>query len=199
MQFISGDLHDTPTGDDSAASSYTPYDRGKVVNASAYRAFLLFDAAQRFQNDEFRSKGWKNLRFILQSQKPDGSWLYAIDNPKEAFIDNFHTCFVLKNLYKLNRHICNATVQTAIRRGYDWYRANLFDENDNPKSFAIAPRVQIVRLEMYNIAEGITLGTLLKDDIPEAFELAQILDSSLSAARSASVGPLAHASLHRRN
>jgi hypothetical protein len=179
MQFISGDLHDTPTGDDSAASSYTPYDRGKVVNASAYRAFLLFDAAQRFRSDEFRSKGWKNLRFILQSQKQDGSWLYAIDNPKEAFIDNFHTCFVLKNLYKLNRHICNATVQTAIRRGYDWYRANLFDKNDNPKSFAIAPRVQIVRLEMYNIAEGITLGTLLKDDIPEAFELAQILTARL--------------------
>jgi len=70
-------------------------------------------------------------------------------------------------------------VQTAIRRGYDWYRTNLFDKNDNPKSFAIAPRVQIVRLEMYNIAEGITLGTLLKDDIPEAFELAQILTARL--------------------
>jgi len=177
--FVFEDLNDTTTGTDSAACSYTPHDWGKVVNASAYRAFLLFDAARRFQNDAFREKAWKNLRFILESQQKDGSWLYAIDNPAEAFIDNFHTCFVLKNLHKINRELRSADVQEAIRRGYAWYRKALFDEQDNPKSFAIAPRLQIVRLEMYNVAEAITLGVLLRNEIPRALDLAETLAARL--------------------
>ena len=173
--FVSQDINDTPTGPDSAASSYTPYDHGKVVNASAYRAFVLFDAARRFQSDEFRVKAWRNLRFILENQHADGSWLYAIDNPDEAFIDNFHTCFVLKNLYKINLHLNDGDVGNAIQRGYDWYRSKLFDAQDQPKSFAIAHRFQIVRLEMYNVAEAITLGVLLRNDIQGALALAERL------------------------
>jgi hypothetical protein len=177
--FVSGDLKDTPTGDGAAASSYTPHDRGKVVNASAYRAFVLFDAARRFHNQEYFTKGQKNLRFVLDSQRSDGSWLYAIDNPPEAFIDIFHTFFVLKNFYKLNEHFHSPDVTQSVRRGYGFYRTALFDEQDNPKSYAVAPRTEIVRLEMYNFAEAITLGALLKDDIPGAFALANELAARL--------------------
>jgi hypothetical protein len=177
--FVDKDLNDSPTGSDSAASSYTPNDHGKVVNASAYRAFVLFDAAWRFENDNYQAKAWKNLRFILQNQQSDGSWLYAIDNPPEAFIDNFHTCFVLKNLHKLNRRLQSTDVRQAVLRGYKWYRKALFDEQDNPKSFVLAPRLQIVRLEMYNVAEAITLGVLLRNEIPEAFALSMTLGKRL--------------------
>jgi hypothetical protein len=64
-------------------------------------------------------------------------------------------------------------VKQAVERGYRWYRENLFDEHSDPRSFAIAPRLQIVRLEMYNAAEAISLGVLLRNEIPEAFTLAQ--------------------------
>src|SRR4029077_10249948 len=66
-------------------------------------------------------------------------------------------------------------VTRAIARGYRWYRRSLFDEDGTPRLFAIAPRLQLVELEMYNVAEAITLGVLLRDDIPEAFELAEML------------------------
>jgi hypothetical protein len=177
--FVFEDLKDTPTGEDSAASSYTPYDRTKVVNASAYRAFVLMDAAERFQKEDYRTKALKNVRFILQSQNGDGSWLYAIDNPAEAFIDNFHTCFVLKNLYKLNRRLQSSEVRQAVQRGYEWYRKALFDEEENPRSYAIAPRVEIVRLELYNVAEAISLGLMLKDEFPNAAILAGIQTARL--------------------
>lgn len=173
--FVSGDLRDTPTGARAAAGSYTPLDCSKVVNASAYRAFVLFDAAERFDRQDYRTKAAKNLRFILDAQRPDGSWLYAIDSPDEAFIDHFHTCFVLKNLFKLNRDLRSDEVAMAIRRGYEWYRRSLFDLDDNPRSYAIAPRLQIVRIEMYNVAEAISLGALLAHDIPEAFTVAETL------------------------
>ena len=177
--FVYSDLRDTPTGNDAAASSYTPYDEGKVVNASAYRAFVLFEAARRFHNEGYFSRAQKNLRFILDSQRADGSWLYAIDNPSEAFIDHFHTCFVLKNLFKLNCHLRDSEVERAIRSGYQYYRTALFDEEDNPRTYAVAPRTEIVHLEMYNFAEAITLGTLLRDEIPEALTLADKLASRL--------------------
>jgi hypothetical protein len=174
-KFVFEDLKDTPTGRESAASSYTPYDQGKVVNASAYRAFVLFDAAERLGRDDYRERAMKNLRFILESQGAEGSWLYAIDNPAEAFIDHFHTCFVLKCLFKLNRHLRSPEVKNAVEKGYRWYRENLYDERDSPRSFAIAHRLQIVRLEMYNVAEAISLGVLLRSDLPDAFSLAQRL------------------------
>jgi glycosyltransferase involved in cell wall biosynthesis len=172
---VSEDLNDTPSGADAAASSYTPDDHSKVINASAYRAFVMFDAARRFHNDAYRAKALKNLRFILGAQRSDGAWLYALESPAEAFIDHFHTCFVLKNLYKLNRDLQSAEVAEAVRRGYRWYREHLFETDDTPRSFAIAPRVQIVRLEMYNVAEAISLGTLLRHEIPGAFALADTL------------------------
>jgi hypothetical protein len=171
-EFVFGDLKDTPTGENAAASSYTPYDCSKVVNASAYRAYVLFDAAHRFGEERYRVKAGKNLRFILESQRPDGSWLYAIDDPGQKFIDHFHTCFVLKNLHKVNVRLMDAKVRKAIENGYAYYRRELFDRGGLPKSFAIQPRTQIVRLEMYNVAEAITLGAFLRNDIPEAFAMA---------------------------
>jgi hypothetical protein len=177
VAFVFNDLNDTLAGENAAASSYTPFDHGKVVNASAYRAYVLFEAAQRFGLQNYADKAWKNLRFILQSQRSDGSWLYAIDQPAEAFIDHFHTCFVLKNLYKINLLLKDAAVGQAIENGYAYYRRELFDQIGLPKSFAIQPRIQISQLEMYNVAEAINLGTLLRDCIPDAFAMAQRLAS----------------------
>lgn len=177
--FVFRDLRDTPTGEGAAASSYFPDDATKVVNASAYRAWVLFEAAARCGIEEYRDKAWKNLRFILQSQQPDGSWLYAVDDPAQRFIDHFHTCFVLKNLWKLNRHLGSEDVTRAIRHGYQYYRRALYDDQGSPRQYAMRPRLQIVRLEMYDLAEAITLGAHLRDDIPEAFSLAQTLAGRL--------------------
>jgi len=177
--FVFTDLKDTPMGPDAAAASYSPMDETKVVNASAYRAWVLFEAAARFDLPEYHAKALRNLNFILQSQQPDGSWLYAVATPGEGFIDHFHTCFVLKKLFKINQRLKSAAVDEAIRKGYRYYREKLFRADGLPKAFALEPRTQIVTLEMYNFAESITLGSLLRDFIPEAFTVAQRLATTL--------------------
>ena len=166
-EFVHADLRETPTSPTAAAGSYSPHDSSKVVNTSAYRAFVLTDAARRFGRDDYARSANLNLAFVLESQRADGSWQYTMDTPSN-FIDNFHTCFNLKNLSKLNRILNRDDVRDSIRRGFDYYRAELFYPNGDPKSFAIEPRVQLARLEMYNFAEGITLGALLADDLPGA-------------------------------
>jgi hypothetical protein len=171
-RFVSSDLKDISTSANASASSYSPLDNTKVVNATAYRAWMLFEAARRFQSDQYEEKARRNLNFVLETQREDGAWMYSIDNPKEQFIDHFHTCFVLKNLHKMNRTLQEPRTSEAIARGYAYYRKELFDENDMPKSFSVKPRTQILKLEMYNMAEAITLGALLHEEIPAAFALA---------------------------
>jgi hypothetical protein len=163
-EFVYHDLNDTPTGPGAAAGSYSPHDNSKVINASAYRAFVMTEAAARFDRDDYQAKAELNLRFILDSQKSDGAWLYEEDYKPGAFIDHFHTCFVLKNLSKLNRRLQRDDIRAAINRGFDYYQKNLFHADGDPRSFAIEPRFQLARLEMYNFAEAITLGALLSDE-----------------------------------
>jgi hypothetical protein len=181
-QFIADDLRDSIVNDEAAAASYSPFDATKVVNASAYRAFVLCEASNRFGNDRFMEKAWRNLNFVLQSQRPDGSWLYAMDSRGEAFIDHFHTCFVLKNLFKINLRLQDPSVRKAIQNGYDYYRHTLFDRNDTPIPFAIRHRTQIVNCELYDFAEAITLGVLLRDHVSGAFDLALELAHKIAAA-----------------
>ena len=171
-KFVYQDLKDTPTGPGAAASSYGPHDDSQVINASAYRAFVLFHAARRFGLEDYLDKARANLKFILQNQRPDGSWYYAVNSPGKPFIDNFHTCFVIKSLVKIHRLWPGEVDWAAVERGYAYYRQALFDHDDQPKSFAVEPRTQIVKLEMYNMAEGITLGALLGERIPDARSLA---------------------------
>ncbi|MEI6603896.1 MAG: hypothetical protein WCP35_01205 [Verrucomicrobiota bacterium] len=177
-EFVHGDLKDLPTGPESAAGSYSPFDKRQVVNASAYRAYVLADAGKRFGRKDYLETSRRNLNFVIDSQAEDGSWLYAMNEAK-SYIDNFHTCFNLKNLFKIHRIEPDLGVENSIRRGFAYYRQHLIDAEGNPKPFAIKPRLQLAKLEIYDFAEGITLGTLIGSMIPEAGDLARRLADKL--------------------
>jgi hypothetical protein len=157
------DYHDIRTSARASTCSYTPdpADRGGVVNASAYRAFVLTRAALDFSNEEYRRIADRNLRFVIESQNGDGSWNYAMDGHR-TFIDHFHTCFVLKALAKIESCTGDPECSKAIDRGVSYYVRHLFDEKGWPKPFARRPRLTIYRHELYDCAECLNLGVLLK-------------------------------------
>src|SRR5213595_2082488 len=95
------DIKDFRTSETASSCSYTPCDEGGVINAAAYRAFLLTSASQVFYNDDYWRIAERNLNFVLESQNADGSWPYALDGVR-AFVDHFHTCFVMKALAKIH-------------------------------------------------------------------------------------------------
>jgi len=173
-EFVHADLIDIPTGPNSSAGSYSPFDKRQVVNATAYRAYVLADAGKRYRRQDYLEASRRNLNFVLDSQAENGSWLYAMNEAK-SYIDNFHTCFNLKNLFKVHRIDPDARIELSIRRGFAYYREHLIDARGNPRPFAVKPRLQLAKLEMYDFAEGITLGALIGDMIPEAGELARSL------------------------
>jgi hypothetical protein len=148
------------------ASAYSPLDRTRVVNASAYRGFLLTAAGARFERDDWRDAGRRNIEFVLRSQHDDGSWPYATDRDDD-FVDNFHTCFVLKNLAKVRAEHGRA-VEDALVAGYSFYLGHLLDERGLPIPFAKPPRVALHTRELYDLAEGVNLARILHDDVEAA-------------------------------
>jgi hypothetical protein len=142
-------------------AGYNPDDAtGLVINASAYRAFLLTNAGILFGREDWLGAASRNLAFVLREQRQDGSWFYAADGVRD-FVDHFHTCFVLKALAKVERLAPTPGLRDAIDRGVEYYVAHLFDDDGLPRPFARAPRLTVYRNELYDYAECINLGTLL--------------------------------------
>ena len=154
---------DKEIGTNSMSCAYTPApdDPCGVVNASAYRAFLLTKAAHDFSDARYLEVADRNLNFVLASQNADGSWYYALDGERD-FVDHFHTCFVLKALAKIERLTGCARCGSAIERGVRYYVKNLFDSNGLPMPFSRPPRLTVYRHELYDYAECINLGVLLQ-------------------------------------
>jgi hypothetical protein len=166
-EHAANDIKDIEISAEATTAGYNPFDvKGGVINASAYRAFLLFSAAIQFGRDDFRRIAERNLNFVLSSQQPNGSWLYASDGIRD-FVDHFHTCFVLKALAKIEQVIDHEGCHKAIKAGTDYYVNHLFDEKGLPKPFSRAPRLTVYRQELYDYAECINLGVLLNGQSTE--------------------------------
>ena len=172
------DYRDIVTSSKASSCSYNtmPDEPGMVVNASAYRAFLLTQAAIDFGEGKYQAAADRNLNFVLESQNQDGSWFYSMEGERD-FVDHFHTCFVLKGLAKIEALTGDRDIRNAIKRGVEFYVNNLFDEDGSPRPFARRPRMTVYRRELYDYAECINLAVLLKGRFPQ-------LDKILASLRS---------------
>jgi len=161
------DYHDVVTSANASSCSYNPKpdDPCGVINASAYRAFLLTRAGLDFSHEQYLKVAKRNLNFVIESQNTDGSWYYSTDGERD-FVDHFHTCFVLKALAKIETLTGNQQCTRAIERGIDYYVRNLFDGEGLPKPFSRRPRLTVYQRELYDYAECINLGVLFRGRFP---------------------------------
>src|SRR5262249_19580770 len=157
------DYHDFETSERASTCSYSPdpQDKGKVINASAYRAFLLASAAADLGDERYWKIAERNLHFVIESQNQNGSWYYSTDGERD-FVDHFHTCFVLKALAKIESMRAIPECTAAIERGVDYYVKNLFEGSGWPKPFSRRPRLTVYKRELYDCAECINLAVLLR-------------------------------------
>jgi hypothetical protein len=160
------DIKDYQFSETANTSSYTPDDKGGVINASAYRAGLLTSAAKFFGDESLLKIAQGNINFVLENQNADGSWPYAKDGVRD-FVDHFHTCFVMKALAKIYLLNGDEKILAALKRGVDYYLQNLFGEDGMPRPFSKAPRLVVYKCELYDCAECINLCLLLRKFFPQ--------------------------------
>lgn len=168
----------TELDDGAVAAGYSPFDRTMIVNASAYRGYLLASAGERFRRAEWTSEAGR-ITFVLAAQRSDGSWPYGATKGND-FIDNFHTCIVLKNLFRFWRTTGRAEVLDSVRHGYAYYRHRLLDKDLQPIPFARQSRTSLHRRNLYDYAEGINLALLVREVEPEARKVLQRLVMELA-------------------
>lgn len=159
------DIKDFRTSERASSCSYTPFDKGGVVNAAAYRSFLLTSASKFLANEDYWKIAERNLNFVLESQNPDGSWFYAMDGVRD-FIDHYHSCFVMKAIAKIYGLTGYEPCREALSKGIKYYLENLFDDEGLPNPFSKAPRLTVYKRELYDWAECINLCLLLRDRFP---------------------------------
>jgi len=174
-KFIDKDINYKSNINQTLSASYSPFDNTSVINSSAYCAYILIESYKRFGVVEYKSKAEKLISFVLYTQQDDGSWFYSFQNPKDIFIDNIHTCFVLKNLLKYNNLIKNNKVEIAILKGFNYYINNLLNKDGLPKPFTKTNKFNLIKTDLYDYAEAINLFILMKNFHPSAITLLEKL------------------------
>lgn len=120
--------------DDELCFSYTPLDKGRVHNANLLGAAFLARLYSITKERKFLEPAEKAVRFSTRRQNEDGSWAYGEDKT-QRWIDHFHTGYNLVALKRFSEHTGNRDVLESVRKGFLFYRANLFTEDGLPKYY----------------------------------------------------------------
>jgi uncharacterized protein YyaL (SSP411 family) len=125
--FILKDLERTVESGDEVCFSYSPLDQTQIFNASLLAAETLARVGRLTGEMDFCDLALRAARYVIRRQAEDGSWAYGAE-PRQSWIDNFHTAYVLLSLYRIMKSCGQgeAEVNTALQRGYRFWRDRFF-------------------------------------------------------------------------
>ena len=131
-------LRDLPQSAD-LCFSYAPNSNTQIFNASLLAAEVLASVGTRTGETELCDLAVRAARFVVNHQRPDGSWSYGTE-PAQSWIDNFHTAYVLFSLKRIIA-ACPAAAefQPALARGYSYWKDNFFLAEGWPKYYHDGP------------------------------------------------------------
>jgi len=157
-RFLAAGLRLTKVAPDSVAVSYTPADETQVVNVSALAGRLLLRAARVGGDPELAMLGAKLIRFVLQAQRPDGTWPYAMEKGG-SWMDSFHTGYVLESLVHA-REMGYPVPDGALSRGIEAY-GRFFGSNGEAR----LTLPESAPLDAHSAAQGVvTYGAIAQSE-----------------------------------
>ena len=156
--FILSDLNRSEEAADEVCFSYSPLDRTRVFNASLLAGETLAAVGRLTGEASLCDWAMRAARYVILRQRADGSWAYG-GKDYQSWADSFHTAFVLTSLSRIMKAavtepgadrgpragspsgVVDATgsssqdLETAIHRGYEFWRERFFLSNGWPKYF----------------------------------------------------------------
>ena len=134
--FITEDLNRIGETDDEICFSYTPLDKNVIFNASLLAGECLASVGAILSDENYLNLAEKTARYVIRRQKENGAWAYGA-KPKHAWVDNFHTAYILLSLYRLQKLIPNLQSETEkpIEKGLNYWLENFFLEDGTPKYY----------------------------------------------------------------
>jgi hypothetical protein len=133
--FIMKDLPRTVETETEVCFSYAPDTNTRIFNASLLAAEVLASVGHQTGEQELIDLAARAARYVVNNQQPDGSWLYGTD-PKQSWIDNFHTAYVLFSLKRIiDLSIRKSEFQQGLERGYRYWKNTFFLADGWPKYY----------------------------------------------------------------
>jgi hypothetical protein len=133
--FIMKDLPRTVETETEVCFSYAPDTKTRIFNASLLAAEVLASVGHQTGEQELIDLAARAARYVVNNQQPDGSWLYGTD-PKQSWIDNFHTAYVLFSLKRIiDLSIRKSEFQQGLERGYRYWKNTFFLADGWPKYY----------------------------------------------------------------
>lgn len=166
-EFILNDLF-WREGGPKACFSYTLVGRDEIHNANLLGAAFLCRVGRISGDRKYLEPALDAARFSVSKQHPDGSWDYG-EAPSQRWIDNFHTGFNLVALRRIHDYTGTTEFDSAIRRGFDFYRAHFFREDGAPKYYHNAA----YPIDIHSAAQSLITLVEFRDFEKENIELAQ--------------------------
>lgn len=163
--FILTDLHRTQGPDASFCFAYTPVDQSCVHNASMLGAELLARVSRETGETELVDAALAATRYTIAAQAEDGSWPYG-DAGNQAWIDNFHTGFVLVSLAEVIEDCGAPAWNPALEQGYRFFRDRFFLEDGTPCYYPDRP----YPIDVHSAAQALVTFARLSGMDPEASE-----------------------------
>jgi hypothetical protein len=148
--------------------SYTPLDHSRVHNANLLAAELLARVFRLTKIEEYRDAAMRATGYTLAKQRTDGSWLYGEDS-SQAWIDNFHTGFILVSLKHLIELLNIQSWRSALEAGYQFYENRFFLADGTPGYY----HDQLHPHDVHSAAQGIITFVEMTDLTPNAKAMAE--------------------------
>jgi len=135
-EFILHDLKRTVETEDEVCFSYSPIDHTYVFNASLLAAETLASVGAVTGENDFCELATRAARYVVKRQRGDGAWAYGAA-ANQAWVDNFHTGYVLQSLSRIMKSCPAAAGQfaDALERGYKFWRERFFLADGWPKYY----------------------------------------------------------------
>jgi hypothetical protein len=146
---------------------YTPLERLKIHNANLLGAALLCRVSLASGQRKFFDPALDATRFSVGKQHEDGSWNYG-ESPSQRWIDNFHTGYNLVALRRIIEYSAIGEFDTAVRKGFEFYRTHFFREDGAPRYF----HQSTYPIDIHSVAQSIITLLEFGDLSAENVELA---------------------------
>ena len=132
--FITEDLNRIGETDDEICFSYTPLDKSVIFNASLLAGEVLANVGAIIKDENYLNLARKTANFVIKRQKENGAWAYGA-KLRHAWVDNFHTAYILLSLFRLQKIIPNFECHETIAKGLNYWLENFFLPDGTPKYY----------------------------------------------------------------
>jgi hypothetical protein len=124
--------------DSGAYFGYLPGDQTPIHNSNMLVAALLARLARITGRADFADASRTAVEYTVTRQRHDGAWLYG-EEPKLAWIDGFHTGYVLDCLLTcIEAGLGGPRAESAWRRGLRYYAQALIEADGTPRYTPLA-------------------------------------------------------------